>query len=1033
MSYAMSSTLYFSCPAFSPLLHAYFRLNLFNSQIDVSIHQLSLYLLTTHDIRGSIHYIDTDEQLEVLNVTTSRQLQFAFKDAGLALPDSNVLAFIEGCYQKYLQVGFINEIRLGYMFIILLGLVLSFIDISRDNADSIAMSFLTLPLPPLLCLGVSIFLPVLYAQTWEYLNIGVFFLLIAHTVHNYDALEFDDITSTAAADKTAGKIVAICTEMVLYVSFPSTLLKLNFVSSMAVNFAAFLWFVIYTTAAEMINTVIFRYLAETMLISFLVFGYVAYIQEHNRRRNFLEDFHRGIRQLQFSSKLAVLDSMRQHREGEGVVEDYHRRRTSVMHSFKKDPRYPHLDKQLDKQAKSLLRTGKISKLLSMIHSEDPIFQDEAAAELNAFIETIEENIESYSPAIQKAVAGLANIRQWISNLNVATSESQKLVKTSINVFLGGSCNPTTWRKDTAMPALDKGGVTYYNPQVDDWCEELVVIEAKAKEEANILLFVIDPLTRALASIVEATEYICSGREVILVINQVAPGTVIGGDTLTVREIKDLNRSRSYLKELAQRHGTQVFTTVNSAIKHIINLVKLDYWTAEERNEWFLQELNSHRNNTGDTKGIHFLHDKDAGVGGQMEARLNSLYTSTASALLSDKIGGGGSDSKTECNDNDHDKDNDKDNDNDTGSVHANIIITKEGEGDNNDDSDDPDNNEGTASLLCGDAQVNRALSSSNKANASLSAAPAVSTTAERGSSSSSLTTATTAPKAAAANSDSKTGEAAALADQRASPEKASDTVININRESETKTEHQRESAALHLGTTRRDARSVDNSPFVSPLLYSRSYRNVNKHNWNFPPKRIDTLTMSSSSTAAQARRLLLSGSVSAASAQQRLLTLQDSKTSMGTSKSKIAVSRTTTTPIESTTTSTDNNDSDKAVADMAPQKRKSIFRQGRRLSWQGSAHALVDDMKRAELTVRRESTIQAIEQESDSECKAKLMKELKGIRKAEKKRNEKRDQTRAKGKFEIDTVPVFSKIDVAKGARELLAIDTAENSADTDE
>ena len=31
------------------------------------------------------------------------------------------------------------------------------------------------------------------------------------------------------------------------------------------------------------------------------------------------------------------------------------------------------------------------------------------------------------------------------------------------VFLGGSCNPTTWRRDAAIPALHKAGVTYFNP------------------------------------------------------------------------------------------------------------------------------------------------------------------------------------------------------------------------------------------------------------------------------------------------------------------------------------------------------------------------------------------------------------------------------------------------------------------------------------------------------------------------------------------------------------------------------------------
>lgn len=31
------------------------------------------------------------------------------------------------------------------------------------------------------------------------------------------------------------------------------------------------------------------------------------------------------------------------------------------------------------------------------------------------------------------------------------------------VFLGGSCNPTTWRADVAIPALDQLGISFYNP------------------------------------------------------------------------------------------------------------------------------------------------------------------------------------------------------------------------------------------------------------------------------------------------------------------------------------------------------------------------------------------------------------------------------------------------------------------------------------------------------------------------------------------------------------------------------------------
>ena len=34
-----------------------------------------------------------------------------------------------------------------------------------------------------------------------------------------------------------------------------------------------------------------------------------------------------------------------------------------------------------------------------------------------------------------------------------------------NVFLGGSCNPTTWRVDLAVPFCDEHGISLYNPQV----------------------------------------------------------------------------------------------------------------------------------------------------------------------------------------------------------------------------------------------------------------------------------------------------------------------------------------------------------------------------------------------------------------------------------------------------------------------------------------------------------------------------------------------------------------------------------------
>ena len=86
------------------------------------------------------------------------------------------------------------------------------------------------------------------------------------------------------------------------------------------------------------------------------------------------------------------------------------------------------------------------------------------------------------------------------------------------VFLGGSCNPTTWRHDQAIPYFQSRSVSFYNPQVADWTPDLVEIEHRAKKLAPLLFFVIDHDTRALASIVEVCYLAARGRSIIVVMN-----------------------------------------------------------------------------------------------------------------------------------------------------------------------------------------------------------------------------------------------------------------------------------------------------------------------------------------------------------------------------------------------------------------------------------------------------------------------------------------------------------------------------------
>eukprot|EP00468_Gymnochlora_sp_CCMP2014_P000129 CAMPEP_0167743452 /NCGR_PEP_ID=MMETSP0110_2-20121227/2024_1 /TAXON_ID=629695 /ORGANISM="Gymnochlora sp., Strain CCMP2014" /LENGTH=355 /DNA_ID=CAMNT_0007627825 /DNA_START=1120 /DNA_END=2187 /DNA_ORIENTATION=- len=176
------------------------------------------------------------------------------------------------------------------------------------------------------------------------------------------------------------------------------------------------------------------------------------------------------------------------------------------------------------------------------------------------------------------VAAIEHIRTWLFHLK-SKGEGLGVHLRSTGefkarqVFLGGSCNPTSWRKDIAIPAFEKADISYYNPQVEKWTRDLIPKEAKAKADALCLLFVIDNATRAASSILEAVEYICCGRVVVLVIRRMEEGTIIDNHVIKDRECEDLNRGREYLRDVANRHGAPTFGNVEGAVKFMVQQYK----------------------------------------------------------------------------------------------------------------------------------------------------------------------------------------------------------------------------------------------------------------------------------------------------------------------------------------------------------------------------------------------------------------------------------------------------------------------------
>jgi len=72
------------------------------------------------------------------------------------------------------------------------------------------------------------------------------------------------------------------------------------------------------------------------------------------------------------------------------------------------------------------------------------------------------------------------------------------------VFLGGTCNGSTWR-GTLIGMLDIENIDYYNPVVKDWTIECMAEEIHQRQTCDFVLYVITPLMTGVYSIAEAVD------------------------------------------------------------------------------------------------------------------------------------------------------------------------------------------------------------------------------------------------------------------------------------------------------------------------------------------------------------------------------------------------------------------------------------------------------------------------------------------------------------------------------------------------
>ena len=71
----------------------------------------------------------------------------------------------------------------------------------------------------------------------------------------------------------------------------------------------------------------------------------------------------------------------------------------------------------------------------------------------------------------------------------------------MKVFLGGTCNESTWR-DELIKLLK---IEYFNPVVDDWTPECMAEEIRQREICDFVLYIITPKMTGVYSIAEVVD------------------------------------------------------------------------------------------------------------------------------------------------------------------------------------------------------------------------------------------------------------------------------------------------------------------------------------------------------------------------------------------------------------------------------------------------------------------------------------------------------------------------------------------------
>lgn len=127
------------------------------------------------------------------------------------------------------------------------------------------------------------------------------------------------------------------------------------------------------------------------------------------------------------------------------------------------------------------------------------------------------------------------------------------MKTKNKIFLGGTCNNSTWRENLIKLIQ----IDYFNPIVEDWTSECQIIEMDEKDnKCNIHLYVITNKMTGVFSIAEVIDSVYNKN--VRTILQIIPNHFEKSQLKSLQAVVDLVNLRggiAYIDENLKRTAT----------------------------------------------------------------------------------------------------------------------------------------------------------------------------------------------------------------------------------------------------------------------------------------------------------------------------------------------------------------------------------------------------------------------------------------------------------------------------------------------